>query len=440
LAIGDSTYTSTSGTVAPTNGAIIQGNTGIGTKAPQALLHVVDGNLVRSNSNGTASATINTDGGVRLYRNPATASYIGGYLDMGITSSPTFVGRIFSYTGAAGQPAPFTVGSGLGLSTNVSNSFPNVLIDASTGNVGINDLTPTEAKLVVSGVGTTGSFGPGEFFNNNSGPQLVTGGTASGGWCIYASGGGIVATGDIVTVSNIRAVTSFTPSDIRLKNIVGRSDPAKDLNTLEKIEITDYTMKDTSVVGTGTLKKVIAQQVEKVYPRAVSKTTDYLPDVLAAGKSTLKNESDRAILEIHSDSDLDLKIGDRVKLFNEKGEADFAIVLTADKHAFTARLKRIHDGEKVFIYGRQVDDLRIVDYDAISMLNVSATQELAKKAVAQDARIAALEAENTKLKVQAHELTDLKAENAELAARMGTLEKAVARSETAGVRTVASNH
>jgi len=125
---------------------------------------------------------------------------------------------------------------------------------------------------------------------------------------------------------------------------------------------------------------------------------------------------------------------------NEKGEADFAIVLTADKHAFTARLKRIQDGEKVFIYGRQVDDLRIVDYDAISMLNVSATQELAKKAVAQDARIAALEAENTRLKVQAHELTDLKAENAELAARMEALEKAVARSETAGVRTVASNH
>jgi len=235
-------------------------------------------------------------------------------------------------------------------------------------------------------------------------------------------------------------VTSFTPSDIRLKNIVGRSDPAKDLDTLEKIEITDYTMKDTSVVGTGTLKKVIAQQVEKVYPRAVSKTTDYLPDVLAAGKCTLKNESDKGILEIHSDSDLDLKIGDRVKLFNEKGEADFAIVLTASKHAFTARLKRIHDGEKVFIYGRQVDDLRIVDYDAISMLNVSATQELAKKAVAQDARIAALEAENRKLKVQAHELTDLKAENAELAVRMEALKKAVARSETVGVRTVASNH
>ena len=40
LAIGDSTYTSTSGTVAPTNGAIIQGLVGMGITTPQVPLHV----------------------------------------------------------------------------------------------------------------------------------------------------------------------------------------------------------------------------------------------------------------------------------------------------------------------------------------------------------------------------------------------------------------
>jgi hypothetical protein len=40
LAIGDSTYTSTAGIVAPTNGALIEGNTGIGITAPQVPLHV----------------------------------------------------------------------------------------------------------------------------------------------------------------------------------------------------------------------------------------------------------------------------------------------------------------------------------------------------------------------------------------------------------------
>jgi hypothetical protein len=40
LAIGDSTYTSTSGTVAPTNGALIQGSVGMGILTPQVPLHV----------------------------------------------------------------------------------------------------------------------------------------------------------------------------------------------------------------------------------------------------------------------------------------------------------------------------------------------------------------------------------------------------------------
>ena len=33
---------------------------------------------------------------------------------------------------------------------------------------------------------------------------------------------------------------------------------------------------------------------------------------------------------------------------------------------------------KVFVYGNEIDDYKSVDYDAISMLNVSATQELYK--------------------------------------------------------------
>jgi len=64
LAIGDSTYTSTSGTVAPANGAIIQGSVGMGIKTPQVPLHVngsvyvAPGGVTGNFWNGTA----NTDG------------------------------------------------------------------------------------------------------------------------------------------------------------------------------------------------------------------------------------------------------------------------------------------------------------------------------------------------------------------------------------------
>jgi hypothetical protein len=63
----------------------------------------------------------------------------------------------------------------------------------------------------------------------------------------------------------------------------------KDLETLEKIEITDYTMKDTVTFGTRRMKKVIAQQVEKTYPAAVqsigAKAITFTPDIYTVSNS-----------------------------------------------------------------------------------------------------------------------------------------------------------
>ena len=65
---------------------------------------------------------------------------------------------------------------------------------------------------------------------------------------------------------------------------------------------------------------------------------------------------------------------------------------------------------------RQVGDLRTVDYEAISMLNVSATQELARK-------IAALEAENAKLKANNAELSTVAADVKSLKEAVATMQR-----------------
>jgi len=53
------------------------------------------------------------------------------------------------------------------------------------------------------------------------------------------------------------------------------------------IEIADYSHKDMTTNGNRTNKKVIAQQVETVYPQAVSKSTDAVPDIYQnAGRSS----------------------------------------------------------------------------------------------------------------------------------------------------------
>jgi hypothetical protein len=65
---------------------------------------------------------------------------------------------------------------------------------------------------------------------------------------------------------------------------------------------------------------------------------------------------------------------------NKNQELNLVAHVVNDK-AFTVKTKE-PPGDKVFVYGKQCLDLKAVDYDAISMLNVSATQELAKKVVA----------------------------------------------------------
>ena len=55
---------------------------------------------------------------------------------------------------------------------------------------------------------------------------------------------------------------------------------------------------------------------------------------------------------------------------------------------------------EVFVYGREVDDFRTVDYEAISMLNVSATQELFKMIQYQSNEIEAIKMQNILLKAE----------------------------------------
>ncbi len=50
-------------------------------------------------------------------------------------------------------------------------------------------------------------------------------------------------------------------------------------------------------------------------------------------------------------------------------------VTAADAKGFNVNLP---DTGKVFVFGREVNDFRTVDYEALAMLNISATQELMK--------------------------------------------------------------
>ena len=220
----------------------------------------------------------------------------------------------------------------------------------SNGYVGIGTNNPN-APLHISGTGSSVSYwrnatGTGDGWSNTS----------------YTSYNDAFS---LIVSNGILADLIYLQSDERIKVIENFSDAEKDLETLLKIQITDFHYKDSVRNGSSKNKKVIAQQVEKVFPQAVRKLESPIPDIFA----------EAAITNGWVQLATNLSVGEKVKLFTKQGEIQAEVTaVRADGFQVDTDLK----SGNVFVYGRIVKDFRAVDYDAISMLNVSATQQLSR--------------------------------------------------------------
>lgn len=273
------------------------------------------------------------------------------------------------------------------VSSNFAGQIPkwngNALVDGliydNGTSLGIGTTSPTQAKLVISGFQTNSIGNFGQFKNDGTGSTNTTGTPYS--YSIYAS--------------NRIAASEFNAfSDERIKNIKGKTNNKQDLETLSKIEITDYTLKDSISKGNSNYKKVIAQQVEKVYPQAVSKLTDFVPDIYK--QAEIKN----GFIVLNNN----LKVGEKIKIISQKGEE---IVEVFEANAKSFKIENSFNG-LVFIYGRQVSDFRSVDYEALSTLNISATQELINQINDLKNEMQSLKAENSNLKAELQVVDKLK--------------------------------
>ena len=266
----------------------------------------------------------------------------------------------------------------------------NVVLVDGGGRVGIGTAWPGAKLDVVGWVGTTTAYLLRmDSANKPAGADYFNIGINTGDW--------------------MRAAGLITMSDARIKDIKKVSDGGADLATLMKIEITDYGYKDVVARGNRSQKKVIAQQVETIYPQAVSRSTDVVPDVFK--KALVKD----GWVELASD----LKVGERVKLMSEKDQSVHE-VLELRKGGFRTDWKE--DTENLFVYGREVKDFRSVDYDAIAMLNVSATQQMKKD---HDAEVLALKGKIASLQAQ------LDARDKAVEERLAALEKRLPKNAAA---------
>jgi hypothetical protein len=308
-------------------------------------------------------------------------SRTGGQLDAHRQIAAIQVRQVGTGTLAGGKLLFFTKPNGSGIGVDDAR----MVVD-NNGYVGIgtlNPLVPLQVKGIVrSSQPYTNGWG---LKSDSTSPTIADFGKApETSNLTIKSEGGVEATG------------FYAVSDRRIKNIEGRSDGAADLATLSRIEITDYTFKDVVASGSRPYKKAIAQQVEKIYPQAVSQSTAVVPDIYQPAP----------FIDGWVELATDLKMGERVRLIADQVEGIYEVLEVAEEK-FRTDFKP--EGDKVFVFGREVDDFRTLDYDAISMLNVSATQQLKKE---KDEEVRVLQAE----------ITDLKFANDALQQRLALLE------------------
>lgn len=331
-----------------------------------------------STNNYSASMEIADDGNVAIgITNPDNKLQIGSMGPTGFSGNHLALGNGTNATGFYQSNS----------SLQVASSTDIVLLPRNNGagRVGINTSTPRAPLDVFSNVGvaTPNVYNQYAYYTlgfNNFNPVDAEGGAANN----------IIPNVSIVASNRILASEFDAFSDARIKDVAGISNTARDLQTISRLKITDYTFKDKIKYGDKPFKKVIAQQVEEVYPQVVSKHTDFIPNVYQLSDKIEKAGNGYLI---HFTGSHHISPGAKnlqLILPDEQEMKQFDIVSIPSANEVIVDATELK-AERVFVYGEKVNDFRTVDYEGLITLNISATQELYKQLKKQAALIMLLE-------------------------------------------------
>ena len=263
------------------------------------------------------------------------------------------------------------------------------------GNVGIGTTAPTNAKLQI--VGSTGNY--------SASGRWFYGGAGIATFSAVARPHSILADGYIATETGFLAY-----SDERIKKDISTRSTKNDLDLINQLNVVDYNYTDYRTYGDRNNIGFIAQEIKKVMPDAIKVQEEFIPNIYTVSYNVI-TDTNKTIIKL--EKKYDVKIGDKLKLIvPDKGEQIVDIIQVKGNNITTSPI--FESPEKVFVYGKQVDDFLAVEYDDIFTLSISAIQELSKQIEALKKENKVLKEENVALHQKIEQIDSLSAKIAQI--------------------------
>ena len=268
----------------------------------------------------------------------------------------------YTYSGVAynSYGARMTINGGKTLTTG-SSSAPNQ-------NATIDFFTAGDNTNPVVRIGQRGTYNTSQsytFMGYNT-TYLSTLSQNIIGYSIYAT--------DNIMVTN--GASFMAISDQRLKKNIEPLDSSSSLRKIESLEMVSYDMRD-HVQQPGKRLGVIAQQVQEIIPEAIKKgKSEYVANILVMVEVERKENSTQ--LNLSRRSDHPVKQGDSIRMISSTNQMVEARIIRIDTDLHWVIDKEVEE-EKWMVFGTREDDILSVDKDTISMVAVSALQELSLK-------------------------------------------------------------
>jgi virulence-associated protein VagC len=178
-------------------------------------------------------------------------------------------------------------------------------------------------------------------------------------------------------------------------------------------------MVDKVAEGDAIKKGFIAQEVEAIIPEAVNSSRRFVPDIYSI-PSSMKFDQQQRTLAVTLPKPHALKAGDRVQIMADDSRLELGVTDVPSATKFV--VGKVEKAPKeIFVFGKEVSDFRILNYDRIFVTGIGAIQEL-------DRQVQALkksEARFTELEQKTARIAELE----QKAARVDSLERKLAALE-----------